>query len=157
MNYKNKAQGTIEYLIILAIIIVIALVLVNLLFELMNNASTISEPQAKSNWLRASPWGIVDWKLNSDGNAFIVLKNNTNRTMGFNYILLDGINGTDKNDTPARVTPTATITVIVPTNYIYPSGSKFSISSEDIIIDFNSSTFPYLKQYGVSELVGVVQ
>lgn len=157
MNTKNKAQGTIEYLIILAIIIVIALVLVNLLFEMMNNASTINEPQAKSNWLRASPWAIVDWKLDSDGNAFIVLKNNTNETMGFNYILLDGANGTDINNTPARVSPTATITLRVPTNYIYPSGSKFSISKSDIIIDFNSSNFPNRKQYGVSELVGTVQ
>lgn len=157
MPSKNRAQGTIEYLIILAIIIVISLVLVNLLFEMMNSANTISEPQAKSNWLRANPWAIVDYKLDSDGNAFIVLKNNTNETMGFNYILLDGASGTDKNDTPYSVTPTSTITLQVPSSYIYQSGTKFVISKEDIIIDFNSTTFPNRKQYGVSDLVGTVQ
>ncbi len=157
MQIKNKAQGTIEYLIILAIIIVIALVLVNLLFEMMNNTSNINEPQAKSNWLRASPWAIVDWKLDSDGNAYIVLKNNTNETMLFNYILLDGVTGSDINNTTARVSPAATITRRIPTKYIYPAGSKFSISANDIVIDFNSSNFPNRKQYGVSELVGTVQ
>ncbi len=157
MKLNKKAQGTIEYLIIIAIVVVIALVVVNLLFEIMSSTSSINEPTARSNWRISQPWAIVDWSMNSDGNIFLVIKNNSNETMGFNSITLDGEIGNDVNNTPARVTPSATIIRIVPTSYTYPAGSRFSINKEDIIIDFNSGAFPFRKQIGNSEITGTVQ
>ena len=93
MHTTKKAQGTIEYLVIIAIVVVIALVVVTLLLQLMGQGSGVGETSAKSTWRSADPWAISDWSA-STTTLTLVLKNNSAETMDFGDIYL---NATDKN------------------------------------------------------------
>ena len=50
MLIKSKAQGTIEYLIIIAVIIVISLVVTSILTGFTSDAPTITEKSSKNYW-----------------------------------------------------------------------------------------------------------
>ncbi len=73
---KAFAQGTIEYLVIIAIVVVIALVVVSLLLGQMNSASTTNEQSSKLYW-SSQPLAITDSIVDDNGTMLIVIKNNT--------------------------------------------------------------------------------
>ena len=85
----QKAQGTIEYLVIIAIVVVIALVVVGLLLQVMQQGNAVPETSAKTAWKSAEPWGITDWTRSAD-TLTVVLQNNTAESLSFNsvYVLL---------------------------------------------------------------------
>ena len=68
----QKAQGTIEYLVIIAVIVVIGLVVVALMMNFMDPAQTISDKQSDLFW-RGQPISIVDAIVDSDGDAIFAL------------------------------------------------------------------------------------
>lgn len=72
-----KAQGTTEYLIILAIVIVIALVVVGVLGGFPKIGGNINEAQSKTYWASIQPIGIIDWKMVSSGSSTFVFQNNS--------------------------------------------------------------------------------
>ncbi|MCX8190035.1 MAG: hypothetical protein N3F05_02285 [Candidatus Diapherotrites archaeon] len=71
---KNKAQGTTEYLIILAVIIIIALVVAGVMGWFPGLGGAITEQQSKAYWQGTSPLAVTDWKIGSTGARF-TLKN----------------------------------------------------------------------------------
>ena len=94
---SSKAQGTTEYLIILAVIIVIALVVVGVLTFIPGLGGGISEQQSQSYWNGASPFGLLAVKLNSTGSIIqITLQNNTSQKLTLNNV---GIGSKIINDT----------------------------------------------------------
>lgn len=70
MTFKNSAQGTIEYLVILAVIVVISLVVVSLMISSTAPSESISEQQSKIFW-RAQTIAIFDFTVDSNGDAII--------------------------------------------------------------------------------------
>ena len=71
-----KGQGTTEYLIILAVVIVIALVVVGVLGFLPGMGTGVTESQSKAYWASQSPLAVTDWKLTSTASdATVVMKN----------------------------------------------------------------------------------
>ena len=85
MAKDKKAQGTIEYLVIIAIVVVIALVVVGLLIQLSSPAKGVGENNAKITWKTATPFSIVDWTnaSSADGNITIVLQNSSDSALDF--------------------------------------------------------------------------
>lgn len=69
----QKAQGTIEYLVILAIIVVISLVVVTLMSNSISSTSAVSKAQSELYWA-AQPISIIDATVDSDGDAFFILQ-----------------------------------------------------------------------------------
>ena len=148
--YK-KGQGTIEYLVIIAIVVVIALVTVGILLQLMGQGAGINSTSSKIAWSSAEPWAITDWSLTS-GNALIVtLQNNSGDTLGLNTVAAGDGTSTVNEDVSAGATKTITIASVISG---VDNGEKYVISKDTIVIDFNSSTISNKTQYGVADLVG---
>ncbi|MEK6959060.1 MAG: NHL repeat-containing protein [archaeon] len=86
------AQGTIEYLVIIAVIVVIALVVVSLMTSLTNQGSTISS--TSSDLMTKTGVGgisIVDIVAGKDKNALIVLKNNSGENLTVEKVTVNGV------------------------------------------------------------------
>lgn len=84
-----RGQGTTEYLIILAVIIVIALVVVGIMGWVPGLGGGISEQQSKAYWAGATPWSIVDYKFTGTTGT-IVVQNMTTDKLDFTAISFDG-------------------------------------------------------------------
>ncbi len=70
MFNRKKGQGTTEYLIILAVIIVIALVVAGVMGWFPGMSGQINESQSKTFWTTTSPISLGSWKLASTGAQF---------------------------------------------------------------------------------------
>ena len=154
---NTKAQGTIEYLVIIAIVVVIALVVVGLLLQVMNQGSGIPETSSRTAWKSSQPLAIVDWTRNTDGNITLVLKNNTADTLGFNIFYLNGTASVaaDKNTSASNIAAYATLTIKIPTSAgACASGTKYSYPKANISIDYNSANINNVKMGGVADIVG---
>ncbi len=89
MNFKG--QGTTEYLIILAVIIVVALVVVGVMGWFPGLGTGITESQSKAYWKSASPIAITDWKITGTAaDAEFSLQNLTTDKIAVTEITFDG-------------------------------------------------------------------
>ncbi len=150
----GSAQGTIEYLIILAIIIVLALVVVSFVGGFGNNLSGMSESQSKTMWAASSPFSIIDWSLDTDGNVTLVFRNNSSRTLAFNSVTL-GSEDYINTDVTSNIAPGATFTKIIQTQHSCNSGDKISYSPSGvgITLDYNTTYIQNQVQTGLKEIV----
>jgi hypothetical protein len=87
---EHRAQGTIEYLVIIAIVVVIALVVVSILTGFLDQGSQVNEKQSKLYW-QTQPLAIIDSQTDSQGNILVALKNNTDETKAINSITVNGV------------------------------------------------------------------
>jgi len=145
---KQKGQGTIEYLVIIAIVIVIALVVVGLLLQVMNSGSGIPETQAKATWKSGTPFAAIDWGQ-SGTTLTVILQNNAGETTYFNNMIV----ASDTNDTAESVAPGATITKTF-TVTDCTSGSKFSYPQSGITINYNSVNINSKTQTAYADIIG---
>ena len=87
-----KGQGTTEYLIILAVIIVIALVVVGVMGWFPGLAIGITENQSRAYWKSTSPFAITDWLITSTAEeATVSLQNLTTDKIQVTEITIDGV------------------------------------------------------------------
>ena len=88
--FKNrltpKAQGTIEYLVIFAVVIVIGLFVVSLLLNLFSNTDS-SEKLSKLEW-SSKEVALLDGIIDEDGNWVLVIKNNGSERITLQSIIL---------------------------------------------------------------------
>jgi uncharacterized protein (UPF0333 family) len=155
----KKAQGTIEYLVIIAIVVVIALVVVGLLLQLMQQGTGVSETGAKTAWKTAEPWAIVDWSMENVGadcNLTLILKNSSYETMDLAAVRISD-NNWDDGITGVMAGATTTSTQVVIPNLTCTSGQKYAIAKANIYIDYNSSTIAGKTQTGAADIVGTAQ
>jgi hypothetical protein len=96
-----SAQGTLEYLVIIAIVIVIALVVVGLLTGFFSQGTQVNETQSKIYW-QTQPLAITDSLTDSSGNMIIVIKNNTSENQTINSIVINDVETFPDNLTLAR-------------------------------------------------------
>ena len=101
---NKKAQGTIEYLVILAIIVVIALVVVTILSQFTGQGTAIRKQSADSAWKSAQPIAILESQKSSAGVGPVTLRiKNTSAgaiTITDFYLVASGAgdqNGVDMN------------------------------------------------------------
>ncbi|MDD3159837.1 MAG: hypothetical protein PHQ98_02625 [Candidatus ainarchaeum sp.] len=93
MNNKNKfdlhAQGTIEYLVILAVVVIIALVAVMII---TGNVQFGQDSQDSSSKIAANSRAginVTSAYISLDGNIILTLKNKSNENISINQISLD--------------------------------------------------------------------
>jgi hypothetical protein len=73
-----KAQGTIEYLVIVAIIIVISLIVVALVVNSAGSSALVSEKSSKlDNYSSADSFSLIESVSDINGNGLIVMENKT--------------------------------------------------------------------------------
>ena len=149
---NHKAQGTIEYLVIIAIVVVIALVVVGLLLQILGNFGTMSETSVKTSWKTANPWSITDW-AKTGTTATVVLKNNSAETLTLRDVNLSGVTA-DKNTTIVwNVAPQAVVTVTYTGMTSCAVASKYSYPKTGIYIDYNNA-YITKSQAGIADIVG---
>ncbi len=88
---NSKAQGTTEYLIILAVIIVIALVVVGVLGWFPGLSTGISMKQSNAYWQSTHPISILQSKLLTDGSMALEIQNKTMNKIIIHSLTINGI------------------------------------------------------------------
>lgn len=89
---NRRGQGTIEYLVILGIVLLIALLAFPYILKTFSNpANTIDEVQSKRYWQNiASPFVISDYEINPNG-ATVVLQNNDQEDLNLGSFTMNGV------------------------------------------------------------------
>jgi hypothetical protein len=151
---NHKAQGTIEYLVIIAIVVVIALVVVGLLLQIMNQGGGIPETTSKTAWKSVEPWGIIEWVKNTDGNVTVIMRNNSYDSMNLLAVRLS-TNANDQNSLDSyNVASGATVTRIIVGTGGCTSGTKYAYQKTGVFIDYNNSYISSKTQTAPADLVG---
>ena len=86
---SSRAQGTIEYLVIIAIVVVIALAVVGLMTGFLGQGSSVSTTTSQIN-LMTGALAIKETALSLDGNYLLRLKNNTGEYVTVQTVSIDG-------------------------------------------------------------------
>ena len=88
---NGRGQGTTEYLIILAVIIVIALVVVGVMGWFPGLGTGITEQQSRAYWQSSSPIAIKEWKITTNAtDATFLVQNLTTDSIGLTEISVGG-------------------------------------------------------------------
>jgi hypothetical protein len=100
MYNMQKAQGTIEYLVIMAVIIVIGLLVVGMASTFLDSSSGISNTNNKlNNILGSGGISILESALDESGNGAIVFKNTSGETLIIQKIATENKELTYENQT----------------------------------------------------------
>lgn len=86
----RKGQASTEYLIILAVVIIVALIVVGVMGWFPGLSSEITADQSRAYWGAASPFSITDFKVDTSGNAEFTLENKLTDKLQLTEIALDG-------------------------------------------------------------------
>ncbi|MCX6801117.1 MAG: hypothetical protein NTZ73_02920 [Candidatus Diapherotrites archaeon] len=157
MKRNEKAQGTVEYLIILAIIVVIALVVVTLLFQFTDAGRGLRQADSDIKWKSATPFAIINHVQSSANNGLtIVLKNNTASTINFVRMCVSGAGLDCDRNASLNVAPSATFTrtISLTTAPACTSGATYNFVKNNITIDYNNVDINSLREQGAGDLVG---
>ncbi len=155
----QRGQGTIEYLVILAIIVVIALIVVGLLLQTTSVGGGIGESQSKTAWQSTEPFAIIDFAQadGDDGNLTLVVKNNSGSVLHINSITVGGdtlVDSTTELETLSNFAPNAQRVFRVNATVDCITGNTFSYPADEIIFDYNTVDISGRTQVGKSPLTG---
>jgi len=91
-KFSSKAQGTVEYLVIIAVVIVLSLVVVGLVLSQTESASNVSKTSSKIGDLSQSI-GITEALVSpTDGNFIVKLLNNSGGTLTISNVKIGDSN-----------------------------------------------------------------
>ena len=127
-----NGQGTIEYLVILAIIVIISLVVVSLMVSSTGSAGGIGEGTLKIS-SQASPISVAEVTANPDGNIYLEIGNNTGENITINSIQ---VGGSDMNTDKERVEISGERGFILPTSILCTEGTNEVL---EIVIFYETS------------------
>ncbi len=150
-NTKMKrGQGTTEYLIILAIVIVIALVVVGVLGGIPSLGAGVSESTSKTYWMGTSPLAIIESVITTTTGTMVV-KNLTAGT-----ITLDDVNwnGTMAGLTDVTIGAGATVNV---TNTDFICTTRGQSFSKTVALKYDTVNISGQFFTGIQPLVGQCQ
>lgn len=146
----NRGQGTTEYLIILAIVIVIALVVVGVLGGFPRIGSSIGEGQSKTYWSSVQPLALIEWKVGATGTSSLVFQNQTSSSITLNSVLWD----TNSITVSQAIGPGGKYTVSSSSVRCSPAGQPFSKS---MAYNYTTTNLSSIDFNGSSPVVGNCQ
>jgi hypothetical protein len=145
--FGRKGQGTTEYLIILAVVIVIALVVVAVMGWMPGMGSAVTDQASRSYWSSTYPVAIVDWDISSSQASFVI-QNMSQERVEITAITLDG---TAVGVTDANIMPGAKAT-FSGTGVTCTTGNRYSYN---VIITYNTPNLTGQKLTGDKPVVGI--
>jgi hypothetical protein len=132
-NGGLRAQGTIEYLVIIAIVVVIGLVVVSLLVGLMDADGVSSSVDKASNW--SNTLALTETSVTTDGNYLVRLVNNDSDPVTITNVSIGGEDADYSED------------------LFMSSGQNFVISSSDVCDEggklANDVVITYVTKHGL--------
>jgi len=143
-----KAQGATEYLVLLAVVLIVALVSVALLGFFPGMAADARITQSSSYWRgQARPFAILDNSVTAAGVGTFILQN-MEANGPYTITALGVSNGTNSTSTSfaAGETKTMTMTGI--------GGTSGSIYDYNVTITYTTPNSVTSKQYGTKNLIG---
>ncbi len=145
----NRGQGTTEYLIILAIVIVIALVVVGVLGGFPRIGAGISQGQSSAYWQSVQPLSVLEWKAGAGSSGSIVFQNQTANTITLNSIVWDTntISVAQALGPGSKTTVTSASIRCSPAGQTYSRNLSYNYTTPNLTVDFN----------GVTPIVGTCQ
>jgi hypothetical protein len=147
---RNQGQGTTEYLIILAIVIVIALVVVGVLGGFPRIGSSIGEGQSKTYWSSVQPLALIEWKVGASSNGLLVFQNQTSGNITLNSLRWD----TDSVSVSQSIGPGGKYTVSSASIACSPAGQPFS---KTLSYNYSTTNLSSIDFNGSSPVVGNCQ
>jgi hypothetical protein len=154
---NHKAQGTIEYLVIIAIVVVIALVVVGLLLQIMGQGGGVTESSARATWKSSTPFAITDYSR-ATTTLTMAVRNNSADTLTLWKVCVDSTpdcNATGYTNIPAQGSQLITISSLSATNApCAVAGTKYAIPKANIYIDYNTATINGAREYANADIVG---
>ena len=153
MAFQSKGQGATEYLVLLAVVLIIALVSIALLGFFPGLSSDARITQSQSYWRgEASPIAIVDYNVISGGYATMVLQNmDASGTYSLGNLSLASSVGSGSKNINESIGPGEKKTINVTTA---ATGGVGTIYELGINISYNSSYGVSKIEYGSKPLVG---
>jgi hypothetical protein len=88
---NNKAQASTEYLVILAVVIIVALVVVAVLGGFIDIGRGAGEQAGKTYW-RSADIGLMDWVMDNSGADTLAVRNNLDYKINVTAISVGGTN-----------------------------------------------------------------
>jgi hypothetical protein len=122
---KFRAQGSTEYLVILAVVLVVALIVVSLLGQFTGFGKQSKEQQSRVYWSGATPFSILEAKISSNAsvNSTLFMKNQDAENLKLEQILFKQVGDTNWTT-------------------VYSGNEQFAGGEEKMItLDSNASTF----------------
>ncbi len=90
---NNKAQGTVEYLVIIAVVVVISLVVVGLVINVSSSPTQqIKDSSSKLNTSTSGGISVIESVLDPQGDSLIKLGNNSSDAITLTRISVGGVN-----------------------------------------------------------------
>ncbi len=160
---KQKGQASTEYLIILAVVVIVALAVVGVLGGFPTLTKGVSTKDSLAYW-QSGDIGIEKPYLSTSADSTIVLRNNQNFGITITSVAFNGApanNGTNSN-LPATLSPGQTVTVLITANATNPctggvaGSSTFSPTVRINYYDTSSLSNQY-QFTGAKPLVGTCQ
>lgn len=145
----KKGQVSTEYLVILAVVLVVALIVVYLVGGFSGLGAGALETASKNYWGSTSPFAITTFKV-SGTTMELELTNNDLETLGVTDVSVGGLTiySTAKNFTSGQK---AVITGTLGTT-CGAAGTPFSY--DNVVITYNKGAVSAIKQTGTKPLVG---
>lgn len=144
-----KGQVSTEYLVILAVVLVIALVVVYLVGGFSGLGAGSLETQSKNYWGSTSPFAITGFKASST-DLDLEMSNNDLDELTITDITVDG-SSIYSNATSFTSGETKVVSGSMPTS-CGTAGTPFTY--DNVVITYNKGSITGLKQAGTKPLVG---
>jgi hypothetical protein len=144
-----RGQGATEYLVLLAVVLIVALVSVALLGFFPGMASDARIAQSQSYWRgQARPFAITECTCATTGNCTVVVQNM--EANGPYTITTFGINlGANSTSTSFAAGESKTMTVGIGT-----TGTASAVYDYNVTITYTTPNSVTSKQYGAKNLIG---
>ena len=92
VNFGSSAQGTIEYLVIVAVVVVISLVVVGLFVTLMDSPSKeITDSSSQVGSVAVGGISIIESVIDPEGDSLIRLSNNSSDAITLTKVIVGGV------------------------------------------------------------------
>lgn len=149
MTFSNRGQGATEYLVLLAVVLIIALVAIMLLGYFPGMATDAKITQSNAYWRgEARPFAITETTINSTGHGNFVLQNM--EANGPFVITLFQV-GSYNNSSSTSFSSGEGKTLIIPDMGSNTGGSVYDLN---VTISYTTPSGAAAKQYGTKNIVG---
>ncbi|MEW6035460.1 MAG: hypothetical protein AB1529_02505 [Candidatus Micrarchaeota archaeon] len=149
VSSTRKGQGATEYLVILAVVLIVALVVIALLGFFPGVGGAARESQSASYWSGAQPFSITSFKLDNT-SVTLVMSNRLSEKLTLTEVAFDGDALTNVTNTTFKGGEERSVSGTLGST-CGASGDGFEY---DVVLTFNQGGISGKKQFGDKPLVG---